>query len=142
MKKVDGYVEKNGDDYNMYFHYNGVEACFLYGQEYAKNFANYFSHKIAGNLPGVAYTDDHGFTKNGYDDSAIISSIHGLKNIYDNLPHFMTGCKNIDIKADFDVYFNDEKYEIIKDSEENFDRLVELIKGLKNSIDKDTVKRM
>ena len=35
-KKIDGYIEKIGDDYNMYFHYNGVEFCFLYKDEKAK----------------------------------------------------------------------------------------------------------
>ena len=141
MKKIDGYIEKYGDDYNMYFHYNGVEACFLYEHEEAKNFANYFSHKMSRNLPGVIYSDDHGWTKKEYDDSAVISSIKGVKNIDDDLSYFMTGCKNLDIEADFDIYFDNKKYEIVKDSEEDFDKLVELSDALNNTIDKDDVKK-
>lgn len=135
-KKIDGYIEKIGDDYNMYFHYNGVESCFLYKDENAKAFATHFAQKVNKDLPGVSFTDDHGYAK--YDQKAsftddqcqIISAIKGADNIRDDLVSFMGACKNLDINSDFAVHFDGNSYDLVSDKKDSIDNLAQLENAL------------
>lgn len=135
-KKIDGYIEKIDDDYNMYFHYNGVEFCFLYKDWNAKSFAIHFAQKVNKDLPGVSFTDDHGYTEYArkvsfsHDQCQIISAIKGADNIREDLVHFMVACKNLDINSDFAVHFDGNSYDLVSDKKDSIDNLVQLENAL------------
>ena len=84
--RIDAYIEKNCDDYNIYFHYNGIDFAFLHTDTVARNFAINFKWKYLNSNTRVinhTFTDDHGYTKEKRIDtlSKEFLKTFGLKNV-------------------------------------------------------------
>ena len=115
--RIDAYIEKNCDDYNIYFHYNGIDFAFLHTDTVTRNFAINFKWKYLNSNTRVinhTFTDDHGYTKEKRDYFTVLSSIKGIKQIDDSIVGIIVACVHPEVNSDLTIHLYDKEYPIVR----------------------------
>lgn len=119
--RIDAYIQKDSDDYCMYFTYNDIDFSSIYKDSYTKDFAIDFSKiylKTSSKFNNHNFTDDHGKTVLSIrTEDNILSSIKGIKEIDNALVRLIVASVHPAINSDLTIHLQNKKYELIKDED-------------------------
>ena len=118
--RIDAYIEKNGDDYDMYFQYNDLKYTSLYKDNHAKDLAIIFKTKYLKSNAKIinhGFTDDHGKEKDKVELTTVLSSIKGIKDIDNAITGLVMASVHPEVNSDLTIHLYDKEYPIVGKSD-------------------------
>lgn len=118
INKIDAYIQKDSDDYCIYFNYNDINNSSIYKDAHTRNFAINFNKKYlktAAKFPNHNFTDDHGNINEK--KPTILSSIVSIKSIDDAIVRLIAAGVHPEVNSDITIYLNGKQYDLVRDAD-------------------------
>lgn len=121
INRIDAYIQKDTDDYCIYFNYNGIDYTSIYKDTDTKKFAFNFNKrylKTTAKFTNHNFVDDHGKTITSIkEESTILASIIGIKSIDNAIIRLIAAGVHPEVNSDITIYLQGKKYDLVKDAD-------------------------